>query len=92
MVRWQYKIVQQRTLPGHQGQELEDHSEREALLNRYGQDGWESRRRPAAGWRWHSVGGDCATTATYGRRPVDTCACCPRNRDNRVAELQSVAN
>jgi Domain of unknown function (DUF4177) len=41
MIRWQYKVVQQKALPGQQGQEQEDHSEREALLNRYGQDGWE---------------------------------------------------
>ena len=26
---------------GQQGQDLEEHQEREALLNRYGRDGWE---------------------------------------------------
>ena len=41
MRRWQYKVVQQRVLIGAGGSESEDEREREALLNRLGQEGWE---------------------------------------------------
>ena len=41
MIRWQYKVVQQRVLPSQKGKELDDHPEREVLLDGYGRDGWE---------------------------------------------------
>jgi hypothetical protein len=41
--RWQYKVVQSKVLVGVGvgGSEATDDRERELLLNRYGQEGWE---------------------------------------------------
>jgi Domain of unknown function (DUF4177) len=41
MRRWQYKVVQQRILVGAGGSEPEEDRVREALLDRYGREGWE---------------------------------------------------
>ncbi len=41
MRRWQYKVVQQKTLLGMGGTEGDEDRTREAMLNRYGSEGWE---------------------------------------------------
>ena len=41
MRRWQYKVVQHRTLLGMGGSEPEEDRTREAMLDRFGRDGWE---------------------------------------------------
>ena len=41
MRRWQYKVVQHRSLLGGGGSELLEDREQEALLDRFGNDGWE---------------------------------------------------
>jgi Domain of unknown function (DUF4177) len=41
MRRWQYKVVQQRVLIGIGGADPEEDRMREAMLDRYGSEGWE---------------------------------------------------
>lgn len=41
MVRLQYKVVRHRVLIGAMGPELDEDPDREKILNRYGEDGWE---------------------------------------------------
>jgi hypothetical protein len=41
MRRWQYKVVQQRVLIGIGGAEPEEDRAREAMLDRFGSEGWE---------------------------------------------------
>jgi hypothetical protein len=41
MRRWQYKVVQQRVLIGVGGADPEEDRMREAMLDRYGSEGWE---------------------------------------------------
>jgi hypothetical protein len=41
MRRWQYKVVQQRVLIGIGGVDSEEDRAREALLDRFGSEGWE---------------------------------------------------
>jgi uncharacterized protein YjhX (UPF0386 family) len=41
MSRWQYKVVEHKSLVGGAGSELREDREREAFLDRFGRDGWE---------------------------------------------------
>ena len=41
MRRWQYKVVQQKILSTMGRSELDEDRQREAVLNSFGQDGWE---------------------------------------------------
>ncbi len=41
MRRWQYKVVQQKILLGQGGTEAEEDRKREAMLDRFGREGWE---------------------------------------------------
>ncbi len=41
MTRWQYKVLVHKVLVGKSEVELSDDTEREAILNRYGHEGWE---------------------------------------------------
>ncbi len=54
MKRWQYKVIQHRVLSGIGGTEPEEDPQREALLNRYGHDGWELVAATLQGYRRES--------------------------------------
>jgi hypothetical protein len=41
MRRWQYKVVNQRVLMGPGSAEFEEDRARDAMLDRYGREGWE---------------------------------------------------
>jgi hypothetical protein len=41
MQRWQYKVVQQKSLLSMGGSDAADEQQRETLLNAYGREGWE---------------------------------------------------
>jgi hypothetical protein len=41
MRRWQYKVVQQKILLGQGGSDGDEDRNREAMLDRYGREGWE---------------------------------------------------
>jgi hypothetical protein len=41
MRRWEYKVVQQRVLIGIGGADPDEDRSREAMLDRYGSEGWE---------------------------------------------------
>jgi hypothetical protein len=41
MRRWQYKVVQQKILLGQGGSEAAEDRNLEAMLDRYGREGWE---------------------------------------------------